>query len=101
MSAVNLVTPRPSRPSTPQKPALAVDTFQSTNAPYNRLQKSRLTSITATTAVSPDLHAVDDMKSSMKATLHALGKMFDALSDQTARVSDLGRALQATHQVSV
>lgn len=100
MSAVNLVTPRPSRPSTPQKPALAVDTFQSTKAPYNRLQRSRLTNMTTTTAVSPDLHAVNDLMSSMKATLHAIGKTFDSLGDQTARVADLGPALQATHQVS-
>lgn len=99
---LNVITPRPSRPTTPtQKPKLAVDTFQCTNTPYHRLQKSRLTNMTATTAVAPDIHLVDDLNSGMKATLHALGKTFDALSDQTGRMSELGPALQALHNVSV
>lgn len=99
-STMNLVTPRVSRPSTPsQKPSLAVDTFQSTN--HRLLSKSRLTNISATTAVSPDLYLVQDLKSGMKASLRALGIMFDALSEQTGRLSELGPALQAIHQVSV
>ena len=50
---------------------------------------------------TPDLLAVNELLSTMKSTLSALGKTFDTLGEQTTKVAELGPAMEATHQVGL
>jgi hypothetical protein len=50
---------------------------------------------------APDLLAVNELLSTMKSTLSALGKTFDTLGEQTTKVAELGPAMEATHQVGL
>jgi len=53
----------------------------------------------ATTTPGPDLTEVNELLSTMKQTLGALGATFDTLGEQTARIASLGPAMDAAHQV--
>jgi len=50
-------------------------------------------------APTSDLLAVNELLSTMKSTLSALGKTFETLGEQTTKVAELGPAMEATHQV--
>jgi hypothetical protein len=54
----------------------------------------------ATTTVPPDLAEVEELLTTMKQTLGALGHTFDTLGEQTARIAKLGPAMDTAHQVS-
>lgn len=53
----------------------------------------------ATTTPAPDLTEIEDLLTTMKKTLGALGATFDSLGEQTARIATLGPAIDAAHQV--
>ena len=50
-------------------------------------------------AVAKDVEAVDELLSTMKLTLSALGSTLDTLGEQTLHVAALGPAIDANHQV--
>lgn len=54
----------------------------------------------ATTTLPPDLTEVEELLTTMKQTLGALGHTFDTLGEQTARIAKLGPAMDTAHQVS-
>lgn len=53
----------------------------------------------ATTTPAPDLTEIEDLLTTMKKTLAALGATFDSLGEQTARIATLGPAIDSAHQV--
>lgn len=101
MSA-NLATPRPSRPSTPTKPALAVDTHQSKAA--QSLPSPPTTSLTSAlmsdrSAPSNPTLAVTESFTAMKNVTNAIARILDALGEQTAGAAELGPVLEINNQV--
>jgi len=48
---------------------------------------------------SPDVAGLEQLRQTMQATLGVLGSTFDYLGEQTARVTALGPAVEASHQI--
>jgi hypothetical protein len=99
----NTNTPRPSRPTSPQRPDLIINTdpSKSLSKPPSPTKSSLTTMSMGDKAPSADLLAVKELLLTMKSTLGALGKTFESLGEQTTKVAELGPAMEATHQVSL
>jgi hypothetical protein len=97
---INVTTPRPSRPSSP-RPDLIITTgaSESTLKPSSPTKSSLAPASMGDRQPTADALAVGELLSTMKNTLSALGKTFDTLGEQTAKVAELGPAMEATHQV--
>jgi hypothetical protein len=99
----NLATPRTSRPTSPRKPELSITTnpLEPPPRPPSPTKSSLTTLSIGDLKPAPDLVAVNELLSTMKSTLSALGKTFDTLGEQTTKVAELGPAMEATHQVGL